>query len=365
MAMTLTSPLVLLAELTHRCPLSCPYCSNPLELERRGRELDTQEWERVLREARALGVLQAHLSGGEPTARRDLEEIVAVCAQEGLYSNLITSGVGLTSERLARLSEAGLDHVQLSLQAIDEALADRIAGLPGAHRRKRAVAEAVTALGLPLTINAVIHRANIHETRALIDHAVALGARRIEIAHAQFVGWGLLNRPALLPRRAAVEESLAAVETARRDYAGVIVIDAVIPDYHARYPKPCMGGWGRMGLNVTPSGRVLPCHAAENIPGLDFWSVREHSLEAIWRNSPSFNAFRGEDWMREPCRSCDRRNRDFGGCRCQAMALTGDAAATDPVCHLSPHRNLVEAALAEAEAADALEDYRYRGYGAP
>jgi PqqA peptide cyclase len=320
-----SSPLGLLAELTHRCPLRCPYCSNPLDLERRSAELDTAIWLRVFEEAAALGVLHVHLSGGEPAARADLVALTRGAARAGLYTNLITSGLGLDRLKLERLVEAGLDHVQLSIQDSEEENADRIAGLPGAHARKRAVAREVVALGLPLTVNAVIHRANIDRVDAMIAEAAALGARRIEIAHAQYYGWALRNRSALLPSKTQVAAARATVERARAERQGVLVIDYVASDYFARYPKPCLNGWGRQSLNVTPSGKVLPCHAAESIPGLAFWSVRDRPLREIWECSPAFAAFRGTDWMREPCASCPRKMVDFGGCRCQAFALTGDA----------------------------------------
>jgi PqqA peptide cyclase len=354
------APLGLLAELTHRCPLGCPYCSNPLELESRAEELDAAIWARVFREAAALGVLQVHLSGGEPASRRDLAEITSAAHDAGLYTNLITSAIGLGAERLSLLRAAGLDHVQLSLQDIDATSADRIAGYTSAHERKLAFARSVTELGLALTINAVIHRANIDSVEALVELAVSLGAGRVEIAHAQYYGWALRNRGALMPTHQQVERAVRDVETLRARYAQRIVIDMVIPDYYARQPKPCMGGWGRRSMNVTPSGRVLPCHAAQTIPGLEFWSVSDHSLAEIWQASPAFQAFRGTAWMREPCRSCAMREDDFGGCRCQAMALAGDAAATDPACELSPiHAKLNE--LAEHDSTSGVNDYAYRG----
>jgi len=342
-SLSLPSPIGLLAELTHRCPLGCPYCSNPLALEPRQQELDLATWLRLFHEAAALGVLQAHLSGGEPAARRDLADITAAARLAGLYTNLITSGIGLTARRLAELREAGLDHVQVSIQDSDPQSADRIAGYEGAFARKCELANAVVGLKLPLTVNVVVHRANIERIGDMVDLAVLLGAGRVEVAHVQYYGWGLKNRAMLMPSRLQVERALAIVEVLRKRYHGHIVIDAVVPDYYARYPKPCVGGWGRRSLNVTPSGRVLPCHAAESIPGLEFWSVRERSLADIWEHSPAFNAFRGTSWMKEPCASCARREQDFGGCRCQAFALVGDAAATDPVCHLSPDRAQVSA----------------------
>jgi pyrroloquinoline quinone biosynthesis protein E len=352
----LPKPLGLLAELTHRCPLGCPYCSNPLKLDPRADELDAATWARVFREAAALGVLQVHLSGGEPAARRDLVEITTAARQAGLYANLITSAVGLTEKTLHALADAGLDHVQISIQDSEPASADRIAGYDGAFAKKRALASEVVRLGLPLTVNAVVHRANIERVGTLVALALALGAGRVEIAHVQYYGWALENRAALMPTPEQVQRAVAEVDALRARHHGRIVIDAVVPDYYARYPKPCVGGWGRRSLNVTPAGRVLPCHAAETIPGLEFWSVRDHSLADIWTSSPAFRAFRGTDWMQEPCASCPRRHEDFGGCRCQAFALTGDARATDPVCHLSPKHAIVEELAAIQE--DAAYVYR-------
>jgi PqqA peptide cyclase len=338
----LNKPLGLLAELTHRCPLGCPYCSNPLALDRREDELDTPTWLRVFREAAQLGVMQVHLSGGEPGARRDLVEITAGAHAAGLYTNLITSAVGVTENTLGALAESGLDHVQISIQDSDPQSADHIAGYAGAFARKRALAAAVVRHKLPLTVNCVMHRANIDRIADMVDLALSLGASRVEIAHVQYYGWALKNRAALMPSRDQVQRAAATVEELRAHHLGQIVIDAVVPDYYARYPKPCMGGWGRRSLNVTPVGKVLPCHAAETIPGLEFWNVRERSLGDIWANSPAFNAFRGTEWMKAPCVTCPRRELDFGGCRCQAFALTGDATATDPVCHLAPEHARVE-----------------------
>ncbi|MGA7404687.1 MAG: pyrroloquinoline quinone biosynthesis protein PqqE [Pseudolabrys sp.] len=353
---SLPAPLGLLAELTHRCPLGCAYCSNPLALDKRGDELDTATWGRVFGEAAALGVLQVHLSGGEPAARRDLPEIVKAARVAGLYNNLITSAVGLTSQSLAVLADAGLDHVQISIQDSDGISADYIAGYQGGSAQKRAIARDVVKLGLPLTINMVVHRANIGRVESMVELALSLGASRVEIAHVQYYGWALKNRAALMPTREQVDQAVRQVATLRTKHHGQIVIDAIVPDYYARFPKPCVGGWGRRSLNVTPAGRVLPCHAAEVIPGLEFWNVREHSLADIWRTSPAFLAFRGTDWMLEPCKSCSRRDQDFGGCRCQAFLLTGNARAADPVCHLSPHHALVEELAAARE--DAAYSYR-------
>ncbi len=352
----LHNPLGLLAELTHRCPLGCPYCSNPLALDPRESELDTPTWARVFTEAAALGVLQVHLSGGEPGARRDLIAITAAAHAAALYTNLITSAVGITANSLRQLAEAGLDHVQISIQDSEHAGADRIAGYVGAFARKRALAAEVVNLKIPLTVNVVVHRANIDRIEQMVALALALGASRVEIAHVQYYGWALKNRAALMPSAEQVARAAEAVDELRRRHHGEIVIDAVVPDYYARLPKPCIGGWGRRSLNVTPAGKVLPCHAAESIPGLEFWSVQEHSLDDIWKNSPAFNAFRGTAWMQEPCRSCARRDIDFGGCRCQAFALTGDARATDPVCHLAPSHDDVVALAAVQEDAP----YAYR-----
>ena len=351
-------PLALLAELTHRCPLRCPYCSNPLELARASAELDTASWKRVLGEAAAMGVLQVHFSGGEPLVRRDLRDLVRHATEAGLYGNLITSGIRLDAARLAELVEAGLEHVQLSIQDSDMANGDRIAGLAGAQEVKRRVARRVREAGLPLTVNAVVHRQNLDRLDEIIHLAVALGADRLEVAHVQYYGWALRNRTALLPSRDQLDAATATVETARARLAGVMVIDYVVPDYYAHRPKACMGGWGRRFLNISPAGKVLPCHAAETLPGLDFPSVTEASLSEIWYCSAAFRRFRGTAWMPEPCRSCDRREIDWGGCRCQAFALTGDAARTDPACALSPDHAVLGGAIADARAAAPGLSYR-------
>jgi PqqA peptide cyclase len=356
-------PLALLAELTHRCPLRCPYCSNPLALEPAAAELDTGTWRRVLSEAAALGVLQVHFSGGEPLVRRDLAALVEHAAQAGLYANLITSGIGLDRERLDSLVRAGLEHVQLSLQDADPAAGDRVAGLAGAQRRKHEAARLVREAGLPLTLNAVIHRQNLARLGDLVELALACGADRLEIAHVQYYGWALRNRPALLPSRSELDAATALVETARLRLRGVLAIDYVVPDYHAERPKACMGGWGRRFLNVTPAGRVLPCHAAETLPGLVFPHVAEADLATIWCRSPAFARFRGTAWMAEPCRSCARREIDWGGCRCQAFALAGDAGAADPVCALSPDHAILAQAVAEA-ASTQPPTFVYRGRAA-
>jgi pyrroloquinoline quinone biosynthesis protein E len=344
-------PLALLAELTHRCPLSCPYCSNPLELERAASELTQEEWRRVLGEAAALGVLQVHFSGGEPMARRDLGTLIAAANDRGLYSNLITSGTLGGERELAAFAAAGLKHVQLSFQDCAPENGDRIAGLVGAHARKTRFAAAVRVAGLPLTLNMVVHRQNLGGVSRMIDMALALGARRIEIAHVQYYAWALRNRGALLPSRSQLEEATRIVEAARKTLKGVLAIDYVVPDYHGVRPKSCMNGWGRQFVNVTPSGKALPCHAAETLPGIAFPSIRESTLADIWYRSEAFNRFRGTDWMSEPCRSCERREVDWGGCRCQAFLLAGEAGRADPVCALSPDHGVIEAARQQAEGA--------------
>ncbi len=353
------APLALLAELTHRCPLQCPYCSNPRGLIGPGGELDTATWARVLGEAARLGVLQVHFSGGEPTARRDLVELVRHASGAGLYTNLITSGVQLDAARLKALADAGLDHVQLSFQDADDAAGDAIAAYAGAQAKKRAVASLVIQQGLPLTANLVVHRRNLARLPAMIEMAAGLGAARLEVAHVQYYGWALANRAALLPSAAQLAEADAVVAAARARLKGRVVIDYVPPDYHARQPKACMSGWGRRFINITPAGIALPCHAAETIPGIAFPSVTTLSLADIWHRSDAFMRFRGTAWMPEPCRSCEQREIDWGGCRCQALALTGDATRTDPVCALAPDHALIDAALAEA----AVDELTFRRLG--
>jgi pyrroloquinoline quinone biosynthesis protein E len=357
------APIALLAELTHRCPLSCPYCSNPLDLTRREAELSAEDWADVFRQAAALGVLQVHLSGGEPAARRDLEEIVATAREAGLYANLITSGIGLTPGRIAALVAAGVDHVQLSVQGSRAETSDRVGGYRGGFARKMEVAEALAAAGVALTLNAVMHRHNLEELPEVFDLAERLGARRVEVACVQFQGWALANRSVLQPTREQVEAAKRLVARARADRSGRLVIDFVPPDYYADLPKACMGGWGSTGLNVTPDGAVLPCHAAQTIPGMVFANVRETPLAEIWYRGPAFAAFRGTDWMPEPCRSCDRREVDFGGCRCQALAVLSDASAPDPVCKRTPGRAKLDQILAAEGNAPGLDAARWRRIG--
>ncbi len=361
-AETFGIPLAVLAELTHRCPLQCPYCSNPVELERGGSELTTAEWKKVLTELAEIGVLQIHFSGGEPTARKDLVELVRHASNAGLYTNLITSAVLLTRDKLKALTDAGLCHVQISFQGNEPVAADRIAGLKDAHHKKREAARWTREFDLPLTVNAVMHRQNLHQLSDIIQMAVDLDADRLEVANVQYYGWALKNRAALMPTLAQIEDTSRIVEEAQARLKGIMTIDYVAPDYYALRPKKCMGGWGRQFFNISPSGKILPCHAAETITGLDFLSVRSnHSIAWIWQHSEAFNRYRGTGWMPEPCRSCEFKEVDFGGCRCQAFALTGDAGNTDPACTLSPmHEQIFR--TAEAEASGGSDRLIYRNF---
>jgi len=341
-------PWALLAELTHACPLHCPYCSNPLELVRRSRELSTEEWTDILRQAGELGVVHTHLSGGEPLLRPDLAAIVTAAESAGIYTQLVTSGVGLSAPRLSTLVSAGLRSVQLSVQHADPAASERIAGHRSFAAKERAAAQ-VRDVGLPLGLNVVLHRDNLDAIDAIVDLGVAWGAERIELANVQFYGWALRNRTALLPTRDQLARAQETVERRREQLAGEVELVWVVPDYFDGVPKPCMGGWGAVSLTVAPDGGVLPCPASAELLGPEVPNIRDRSLKWIWNSSPAFNRYRGTDWMSGPCGDCPRRETDFGGCRCQAYALTGDAARTDPACALSPDHGLVRA-LAEAPA---------------
>jgi pyrroloquinoline quinone biosynthesis protein E len=340
-----SNPLALIAELTHRCPLHCVYCSNPLEMTNRAEELPTEVWSRVFQEAAKLGVLQADFTGGEPLARPDILELIRAARTAGLYVNLITSGMPLDKARLAKLVEAGLDHLQLSFQGANPETAEEISGTKS-HAQKLHVLEWLTKIRLAVTLNFVIHRRNIDQIEEMLQIAECSSATRIEFANVQYYGWAFRNRENLLPTRAQLDRSLEVIKAAESRLRGKIRIESVVPDYYAKYPKPCMGGWGRKLMLIAPNGDGLPCHAAKIIPGLKFANVRETSLNEIWENSEAFQKFRGEHWMQEPCKTCDRRTLDFGGCRCQALLLAGDPAATDPVCSLSPNRPKVDAILA-------------------
>lgn len=345
----LPSPLAVIAEITHRCPLHCVYCSNPLELSPTQSELSTHEWVSIFQQCGKLGMLHAHFTGGEPLARPDVNELVASARAAGLYTNLITSGVGLSEVRLQSLIDAGLDHLQLSFQDSREASANWIGGAR-AHAHKVELAKFIRRRKIAFTVNLVVHRQNLDHLTEMIAFIEQLEPERIEIAHTQYYGWALSNRRALMPTRDQVERATTIVEQAQQRLAGRIRIDSVVPDYYAKYPKACMGGWGKRLMLINPSGKVLPCHAAEVLPGLSFENAREKPLEWIWRESTSFRRFRGEEWMAEPCRSCDRRNEDFGGCRCQAFLLAGDMQATDPACSLAPQHHLVDSPVREANA---------------
>jgi pyrroloquinoline quinone biosynthesis protein E len=371
--MSIPRPYALLAEITHRCPLHCPYCSNPVaaslcegsqrpqRLGYSNDELTADEWKRVIREAAALGVLQIGFSGGEPLARRDLEELVQAAREAKLYSNLITSGIGLDQDRIRALRSAGLDSLQLSFQSDESSLADDIAGAT-AHQRKLEIAAKIRDAGIPLSLNFVIHRQNIDRLPQMIDLAEALGAKRVELANVQFYGWAFLNRAALLPTRQQVVHAKEFATAAKARLAGKMDMFYVLPDYYEARPKPCLNGWGQRYLTVNPTGDVLPCPIASSaIRNLRFENIRTHELDWIWSDSESFNRFRGTEWMPEPCRSCPQKEIDFGGCRCQAALLTENAANTDPVCEFSPSRTLVDAVLRKTNSStDRACDWIYR-----
>jgi PqqA peptide cyclase len=343
-----TNPLALIAELTHRCPLHCVYCSNPLELQARAIELSTEEWTRVFGEAAALGVLQADLTGGEPLTRPDILELVRAARSAGLYVNLITSGLPLDEAKLAALVEAGLDHFQLSFQGAREDIAKEISGTK-AHPQKLRVLEWLKEHRVAVTLNFVIHRRNIAQLPEMLALAESSSATRVEFANVQYYGWAFANRDSLLPTREQLNQSIGFLKAAQRRLEGKIRVEYVVPDYYAKYPKPCMGGWGRKLMLIAPNGDALPCHAARVIPGLSFENVESCNLQEIWESSGAFQKFRGESWMQEPCKSCDRRAQDFGGCRCQALLLAADASATDPVCSLAPQRFKIDAILTQID----------------
>jgi len=337
----------LLLELTYRCPLKCVWCNNPLDFERYRDELTTDEWLRVLREGRELGALQLGFSGGEPMLRRDVETLVAEAHRLGYYTNLITSGVGLDADRLAALKAAGLNHIQLSIQSATRALTDEIVGVR-VHDLKLDVARQIKAAGFPMVLNFPVCRQNIDQAAEYLALAEEIGVEYLEFANIQYYNWALLNRRELLPTLEQLERAEAVVRSARERLGTRMTIYFVVPDYYDGRPKACMNGWGSIHLTIAPDGTALPCQEARVIKGLEFHSVRDASLAWIWRESPTFNKFRGTSWMKEPCRSCDERDRDFGGCRCQAFLLTGDATSTDPACALSPSHHLVRSATAEA-----------------
>jgi len=356
MATSSSNPLALVAELTHRCPLHCVYCSNPLELQARSAELSTEEWSRVFKEAAEAGVLQADFTGGEPLARPDIVELVRNARAAGLYVSLITSGMPMDEAKLEALVQAGLDHFQLSFQGAREETANEISGTKS-HQQKLRVLEWLKRYRIGLTLNFVIHRGNLGELGEMLSIVESSGAGCVEFASVQYYGWAFANREKLLPTRQQLDNCVELMKKAEERLRGKTRVVFVVPDYYAKYPKPCVGGWGRKLMLVTPSGDALPCHAAQVIPGLTFENVKNRSLREIWEHSAAFQKFRGEEWMQEPCKTCDRRELDFGGCRCQAMLLTGDAAATDPVCSLAPLRPKVDAILAGINAAQPAQPF--------
>ncbi|MEX2500763.1 MAG: pyrroloquinoline quinone biosynthesis protein PqqE [Trueperaceae bacterium] len=347
-------PFSLMVELTHRCPLHCLYCSNPLEMDRVEDELSTEDWLRVIDQAADMGVLQFHFSGGEPLLRRDFLTLLERAHERDLFTNLITSGIGLTDAVLDRLVELDLGSFQLSFQGSDEAMVEQVAGGPF-WKKKMEIGRKVRDLDLSLSINTVLHRQNLHQVGDLIDLAVSLGAERLELANTQYAGWALLNRDHLLPTRAQLEEASAVVAAKRAEHGDRMEIIWVVPDYFDDFPTPCMGGWGDSLFSISPDGTIMPCLSARILPDLDLPNVRRHDLSWAWYESPAFHAFRGFDWMQEPCSSCPMRFQDHGGCRCQAMLIAGDPKATDPSCIYSPHRPEIDAAIARAEARDAPE----------
>jgi pyrroloquinoline quinone biosynthesis protein E len=341
-------PLWLLAEVTYRCPLHCAFCYNPVDFAKYEQELSTEVWLRVLREARQLGAVQCGFSGGEPLLRDDLEILVKEARSLGYYTNLITSGVGLTEERLGAFKTAGLDHIQLSFQDSTRELNDFLTNTR-TFDLKQKVATAIKAHGYQMVVNCVIHRHNIEHIGQIIAMADEIGAEYLELANSQWYGWSMLNRDSLMPSRVQLIEAERVTNEWKEKLAGRMRIFFVVPDYHENKPKRCMNGWGEVFLVVTPDGTALPCHTARMLPGLDFPNVRDISMGEIWRDSDGFNRYRGDDWMEEPCRSCERKGEDHGGCRCQAFMLTGNANAADPVCVKSEHHHLVEEAVTRAD----------------
>jgi pyrroloquinoline quinone biosynthesis protein E len=350
----ITPPRWLLAELTYACPLQCPYCSNPIDYAKHSSEIGTEDWKRVLTQARKMGAVQLGFSGGEPLTRKDLPELVKHARDLGYYSNLITSGYGLTEEKIIELKEAGLDHIQVSIQASSQELNDHIAGTASFEHKKQ-VAHLVKKHGYPMVLCVVIHRENIHQMLDILKMAEALGADYLELANTQYYGWAHANRDLLLPTKEQFAEAEKIAQEFKETVAGKMKIYYVVPDFHEDRPKACMNGWGTTFLTIAPDGVALPCHSARDLPNLECPNVNDYSVEEIWTDSKAFNFFRGFEWMTEPCRSCDEKEKDFGGCRCQAYLLTGDMFATDPVCSKSPNRHVIDEAIASARTA-ALSD---------
>jgi pyrroloquinoline quinone biosynthesis protein E len=345
----ITPPRWLLAELTYACPLQCPYCSNPIDYSKYSSELTTEDWKRVLSEARKMGAVQLGFSGGEPLTRKDLVELVEHARQLGYYINLITSGYGMTEEKIVRLKEAGLDHIQVSIQASTQELNDHIAGTES-FLHKQEIARLVKKHGYPMVLCVVIHRENIHQMPDILAMAEQLRADYLELANTQYYGWAHANRDLLMPTREQFEQAEAIAQAFKEKVAGRMKIYYVVPDYYEDRPKACMNGWGTTFLTIAPDGVALPCHSARELPGLDCPNVKDASIEQIWNESRAFNLFRGDEWMKEPCRSCDEKEKDHGGCRCQAYLLAGDMYAADPVCSKSPHHHLIGEAIDAARS---------------
>lgn len=348
-SVTRKQPLWLLAEITYRCPLHCAFCYNPTDYDKHTKnELSTEEWIKALREARKMGAIQLGISGGEPLLRDDIEEIVAEAHKLGYYSNLITSGVGLTEKRIQAFKEGGLDHIQLSMHDITEEINNFITNTKTFELKKK-VAAMIKGHGYPMVLNVVIHRYNIGHVDKILEMAEALGADYVELANTQYYGWSLVNRSQLMPTREQLAEAERMTNAFRERVGNKMKVFFVVPDYFADRPKKCMNGWGEVFMIVTANGDVLPCHSARALPGLTFPNVREHGLEWAWNESPAFNKYRGMDWLKEPCRSCDEKENDLGGCRCQSYLLSGDAEAADPVCTKSPHRHLIDEAIKDSQ----------------
>lgn len=346
----ITPPRWLLAELSYKCPLQCPYCSNPLDYAKYPNELSTDDWKRVLTQARKMGAVQLGFSGGEPLTRQDLPELVQHARELGYYSNLITSGYGLTEEKIIELKQAGLDHIQVSIQASTQELNDHLAGTTS-YQHKQEVARLVKKHGYPMVLCVVIHRENIHQMAEILQMAESLGADYLELANTQYYGWAHANRDLLLPTQEQFKKAEKIAQEFKETVAGKMKIYYVVPDYYEDRPKACMNGWGTTFLTIAPDGVALPCHSARELPGLDCPNVNDYSIEEIWNESKAFNFFRGYDWMKEPCRSCDEKEKDFGGCRCQAYLMTGDMYNTDPVCSKSPHHHVIDQAVESARQA--------------
>ncbi|WP_150047267.1 pyrroloquinoline quinone biosynthesis protein PqqE [Methylomonas rhizoryzae] len=353
----ITPPRWLLAELSYKCPLQCPYCSNPLDYAKYPDELSTDDWKRVLSQARKMGAVQLGFSGGEPLTRQDLTELVRYARELGYYSNLITSGYGLSEDKIVELKQAGLDHIQVSIQASTQELNDHIAGT-ATYQQKQEVARLIKKHGYPMVLCVVIHRQNIHQMPQILEMAENLGADYLELANTQYYGWAHINRDALLPTKEQFEEAEKIAQAYKVKVAGKMKIYYVVPDYYEDRPKACMNGWGTTFLTIAPDGTALPCHSARELPGLDCPNVKDFSIEQIWNESKTFNFFRGTEWMQEPCRSCDEKHKDFGGCRCQAYLFNQDIFSTDPVCSKSPNRNKVDQIIADARQAAVAEQER-------